>query len=480
MGPYNKPSIEILGDLINRDNPALKTSLTVDNVMLLKGPTVTTVNGRNTRVTLNGITGSGIVGKKEFFYDRMDIGQLFNGITVVFDAKGDAATVKDLLPALNAQYGVGLADADIANPNVALGNGYTPTPVTITISAACVAYTGKLDVAWTRTPVGVFPDSGPGSKVMLVGNLEDGGYFGRVSANEMLSSAELFNQILNVDNTDGSYPQPSEDMYWVKFAYKGKYLFFPSSVIAQTTWAGLYARGAVYGDETTGTFPPKDAPLRTQDAVVVFETASDTFGFRPRLATFADEDPAPAARSKDSEMGRLIWRTFKSSYSSGDWDELPTGTTTGQFDITTYFFWQNVRDSDVESVWVSGAGTSATSSVAKTRSSGWRPFLELIDLANVLFSITDVKSEVTGRVRAPVMQIDHARDEKMLVRVEDISFANSLGFERVRNYTVVSEPLLAANKIHATTDEIKINFVTEVTYSKKTRLESTNGELDGF
>lgn len=114
MGFYSSTALELLCRLIRRDNPQLAVPLDPNTVMVLSGPLTTGLgtSGRNTRVILNGRTGSGITGKKEFFYDRLNIGTFFNGITVVFEAEGSASTYADLLPSLNEQYGLGLT-ADV-------------------------------------------------------------------------------------------------------------------------------------------------------------------------------------------------------------------------------------------------------------------------------------------------------------------------------------------------------------------------------
>lgn len=484
MGLYSKPSLALLGELINRDNPGLKTTLTPDNFMLLNGPFVTGTNQRNTRVVINGITGSGLVGKKEFYYDRMNIGQLFNGITVVFKAEGSSATIGDLLPSLNEQYGLGLVKEDLANAAIKLGSGYEPTPVRLNIAALCPAYVGTLDIIWTRTPVGIFPDSGPGSKLMLVGDLENGGYFGRVSAEEMISAGSIFTQLLASDNDGNSTLAVTTNLFWIKFAYKGKYLFYPSLVLGNTTWKTLYSKGAVYGDDTTGKFPPADTPLKKQDTVVVFDSVDGAVGFTPRLPTFHAMDPAPGERVDSGELGQLLWRVFTGTYAKGDWDTLPTGTGEGLFEVATNVIWQNSRtttDADVTSqIWVTSPSGAATTSTPKTRVYAWRPFLQLVDLSNVLLAITDVIGRSTGRIVPPLLNIDMGRDPEMLIRVENIRGTYSIPFNRIYDYATTSEPQLAVSGINVSSTRLKITPTVKVTNSTRINLRETNGELDGF
>ena len=139
MGLYDRDSLSLLCRLIMRDNPQLAVAL--DPTKVLSGPFTSGLgtSGRNARITLNGRTGSGIVGKKEFFYDRINLGALFNGITVVFMAAGSAKTYADLLPALNEQYGITLQASDLANGTTKLPQAYTPTQVTLTIAATGIS-----------------------------------------------------------------------------------------------------------------------------------------------------------------------------------------------------------------------------------------------------------------------------------------------------------------------------------------------------
>ncbi len=69
MGLYNKPVIDIVYELINRDNPGLSIPLSSDNTLLLGGPYTTNLgaSGRNTRATFNAIVGKGYNGDLDVF-----------------------------------------------------------------------------------------------------------------------------------------------------------------------------------------------------------------------------------------------------------------------------------------------------------------------------------------------------------------------------------------------------------------------------
>lgn len=473
MGLYSKPSLALLGELINRDNPGLKTTLTPNNFMLLNGPFVTGTNQRNTRVVINGITGSGLVGKKEFYYDRINIGQLFNGITVFFDAKGGATTIADLLEPLNEQYGLSLTTSDVSNHTTALGYGYTPTPVAITIATNSVAFTGTLNVTWTRTPVGVFPESGPGSKLMLIGSLDEG-YFGKVPASEMVELSRLFDKTFS-DKT--SYRVNTTGMFWLKYAYKGRFLFFPSMNLGVTSWTKLYRAGSVYGESGTGKFPPAGETPVAQNRVVPYELPEGRFGFMAKLPTFALEDPAPAVRSPDGEMGRLMWRVFKGTYSKGDWDNLVSGGG-DTLDTSNMFVFQNLNDSG--RAWATSMGAVSTTSVTLTQDSAWRPFLVLTDIDDTAFPVEEINWATYGRIKPPILSINNERDPNIPLRVVEVNgtYLRTIS----KPLAVVSEinPVRAVEDIRAKSSLVPIKATLTVTKSSKINLSTTNGQLNGF
>lgn len=478
MGPYSYSSLALLCRQVTRDNPDLPYPLTPDNVLVLGGPYTTSLgtSGRNARVVLNGKSGAGFVGRREFFYDRLDIGKYFNGITVVFNAGGGSATYADLLPALNEQYGLGLQATDLANGATALTNGYTPTAVTLTIASTSPAFTGSLSVQWTRLPVGEYPDSGPGSKSMLMGTL-DAGYFGIVSASEMASGLDVFNAVLGDDSA--SVPTVNSNLFWLKFAYKGEYLFFPSVGLGNTTWKTLYDRGAVYGSDGTGAFPPDGSTPTAQNKVIAVDSPTGTVGFIPQLPTFALTDPIVGQRASDGELAMLLGRVFSGTYAKGDWDTL--NVTQPTLDTSTAFMFQTGAIADGSRVWVTSMSVVSSSSIPKTTTYAWRPFLRLYDLSNTVLALTDIKGTAEGRLRTPVLSIPESRDPNIPLRVENVSGTLLRTIKVPRLISAVSTPVVAVNNVKGRAPAGILRApVLNVVVSPRISLTGTNGDLDGF
>ncbi|QXO09596.1 hypothetical protein pEaSNUABM11_00172 [Erwinia phage pEa_SNUABM_11] len=477
MGPYSYSSLALLCRQVNRDNPDLPYPLSPDNIILLGGPYTTSLgtSGRNTRTILNGKSGAGFVGRREFFYDRLDIGKFFNGITVVFDAPGSSLAYADLLPALNEQYGLGLQATDISNGATKLTNGYTATAVTLTIATTSPAFTGSLSVQWTRLPVGLFPDSGPGTKSMLIGDMQ-AGYFGIVSGSEMASSLDVFNEILGDDSA--SSPLINSNLFWLKFAYKGEYLFFPSVNIGNTTWKALYDRGAVYGNDSTGVYPPAGSTLTPQNKIIAVDTSEGTVGFNPRVPTYAGEDWVTGVRSHTGELYLLLGRVFSGSYTAGDWDTLTATQPT--LDTTTAFMFLTASGVDGGSVWGTSMSVGSTTYIAKTRNYGWRPFLRLADISNVVFAVKDVKGVAVNRLRAPVLRIDNTIDPNMPVRVENVLGTLLRTIKKPYFTGVTVEPVTAPDDVHPSRPIKPFGVTVTSVFRNKTDLATTNGNLGEF
>lgn len=478
MGPYSYSSLMLLCRQVTRDNPNLPYPLSPDNILLLSGPFTTSLgsSGRNTRVVLNGKSGAGFVGRREFFYDRLDIGKYFNGITVVFDAAGSSKTYADLLPALNEQYGLGLQATDLSNGSTALTNGYTPTPVTLTIASTSPAFTGSLNVQWSRQPSGVYPNSGPGNKSMLIGDM-DAGYFGVVRADQMAAALDVFNAVLSGD--PASTPTVNQNLFWIKFAYKGQFLFFPSVQLGTTTWKSLYEHGAVYDSDDTGKFPPAGSTLTKQNRFIALDSPEGTVGFMPRLPTFSATDPIVAQRAQDGELYQLLGRLFTGSYTKGDWDTLTTTQPT--LDISTAFLFQTGASADGSNAWYTSMSVTSASGVAKTGTYAWRPFLRLFDLSTVTLAVTDIKGTAENMLRKPKLFIDQNRDPSIPVRVDGVRGTIDRTIKVPMQLTAESAPVYAPSAVKGRAPAGILRApLLQISVVPPVALRTTNGKLDGF
>lgn len=508
MGLYKHDSMDLLGQLIKRDNPGFKGELNKNTVLVLGGPYTSGLGatGRNTRIVLNGRTGSGVVGKKEFFYDRLNLGLTFTGITVVFNAKGDSTTVADLLPALNEQYGLGLTTSDITNGATKLGTGYSPTPVTLTIASNSVAYTGSLSVVWTRAPVGIYPESGPGSKVLLVGTLQEG-YFGLVSESELFAATDLISK-LNESGVDpkGTLVGAPATRHWYKFARDQKIFYLASYNHISIAWQDLYVRGCVYEtDEPEAKhYPQNGIKLPQKLAIKKIESGRDWYlsPCMPRLNDRGTWDYTAANQTPDptGDVARLFSKIASGGgYATAEWDVQ---------NVDASGFWQStVLTTDPRRAFgASMIGLNQNTYDTLTFLGGWRPMLELVDVSKVLLPIEEFIGEQSGALRKPLLTISSVTGD-ILLNLSDVSWEIQ-GALKKPLLTLDSQPLQSVKEMSwdSPTEARKplvamtvtpLERVAEISWHLplrapvmqitaeyklvvKTDLSTANGQLDGF
>lgn len=465
MGLYNKPALDLLGALINRDNPGVKTQLSSANIIVLGGPYTTSlgVSGRNSRIQVNGVAGSGINGKMEFFYDRLNLGDLFRNITVVFEGNGSSAKIKDLLPSLNAQYGLNLVPEDLANGETALDFAYTASPVTFTIAATSLAYRGTLTATWSRKPAGIYPDSGPGSKVMLQGDMSLG-YFGQVSQAELVSVDDLYAELFT-GKTTTAQPIRNAATYWLKFAVDGKIRYFPSrNIITGISWNEIKSLGHA---DATARFPQ-----------VLTNESGEQFFAQLRLPTISSTEITPGYRGDATgDVVRLFNKVHKQAYGTGEWDGLTT------LDLTSNF-WEWNRRADTGDVvgyqMPMNQSNTAITLYSLAAAGQWRPFLELVDGKLVLVPVRNIQAKLEVPVRSFPFTIISVIDSNMLQAMKNVT-ANLV---RVAPPPVLYRPtpnvFKAAQNFRAQNPIRSIAFSVSATYDTRINLATTDGELIGF
>ncbi|QVW55325.1 hypothetical protein pEaSNUABM29_00285 [Erwinia phage pEa_SNUABM_29] len=445
MGLYDSSSLNLLCQQVMRDNPGT-VGLSASTIIVLSAPSTSGLgsSGRNTRVTLNGLTGAGFVGKKEFFYDRINLGALFNGITVVFDAEGSSKTYADLLPSLNKQYGLSLQTDDLSNGTTKLPYGYTATQVTLNIAATSPAFTGALQVTWTRKPVGTYPESGPGSKVLLIGDLNEG-YFGLVSEAELFSPSQVLDSLnRNQDTPAGALSNYATDRYWYKFARDGKILYLANYVHITIKWQELYVRGAVYETDqpVDQQFPTDNVVVAQRPVIKKTENGRDWYlsPAMPRLSSESKWDYVAINQTPDStgDVARLFAKIVATGgYATGEWD--------GQTIVTGGFWFSTTSSNDpTKSFGSSMTGINQGMYDKATYTGGYRPMLELADLDKIAIPLEEFIGEPAGALRKPRFSINPDTGDVLLI-VSDISWEISGALDKPL-VEFVSQPPVAVQQ----------------------------------
>lgn len=109
---FTKLPRQILVDQINNDNTVNNAALTP--AMLTFGVPAAATGAspaRNTDLTLTAVAGSGYTGSVTVHYNRVDISTVPGTRSTTFP-KGTAANISDLVPSINAAYGINLQAED--------------------------------------------------------------------------------------------------------------------------------------------------------------------------------------------------------------------------------------------------------------------------------------------------------------------------------------------------------------------------------
>ncbi len=227
---------------------------------------------------------------------------------------------------------------------------------------------------------GYYPQSGPGNKIMIDGNI-DLGYFGTVSSAELFKSSEL---LLKTGLSFAGII--AENVEWLKFAYKGKFLFVAKQPVKTgISWDVLYEKGLVYGLEGFG-------PGKTVGTDQLKILDKEGFLFKVRLMRGANTDPFvfsttsySTSETIGSEWNDLLYRVSKKTTNPSlpKWEKFDNV----QLGVDYYSVVQELSTSG--HAFIRGGSSvdySTITGVSSTSSSfGWRPVLEVIDPKGYLF-----------------------------------------------------------------------------------------------
>ena len=249
----------------------------------------------------------------------------------------------------------------------------------------------------------IYPDSGPGTKVLQFGDTT-AGFFGEVTAAELIDGLALY-QFSGI--VGGSMDWPT-GLVWLKFFLDGKVLFIAKqNVIRGITWAAIYNAGAVYGVRGTGTYP--EATPVDQFKLLLVNEGATLWSLKLRSIRGMNVDPNSGNASffPGSEWDRLMlhiaapanggvapfWAQYTHSQLSAQ-NDLGTWVQETYAAVTTYGLYRG------------GSTTVAPgSALQKTSTNNWRPVLELIPPGDVALEPRDVDYNADGLIPPSMLQV---------------------------------------------------------------------------
>lgn len=215
-------------------------------------------------------------------------------------------------------------------------------------------------------------ETGPGPQILMPGSTGWLGFYGEVSASELITGDDLASQIGLTAGT----AQHSE-AGWLKFASEGKTLFVAKKTLRHSvSWDHIHAQGAVFG---------------TREIDLLEDT------YKVRLLTGADVDPTPVQRGHNpagtstSEWNRLIYNVHSGVHTRAD-NTTPPGTWPLYSDTDLVvdldagrgsYSWCQETDANIPSQRVNCGYTGVSNfnladASATNAYRGWRPVLELV------------------------------------------------------------------------------------------------------
>lgn len=216
MAIYNKQSIQLLCDLINASNPALVPPVSpaiirfsLPSVVVPVAPAI-----QNTKLTLFGIAAGPYIGKTDVTYRRIDLSKLMRGMTVQinrYSVNGASASsgavvfsIYNLLPHINAKYGLSLTTDDVTDGNITRGTtlegGFYTNTIVVTTKATSMGFIGSFTLKWKQAAQDI---STMISVVTLAGRAFPGGNVFDGSHRPVVNTASY-----GVDVTDVSLATP--------------------------------------------------------------------------------------------------------------------------------------------------------------------------------------------------------------------------------------------------------------------------------
>lgn len=154
MAIYSKAALELLVEMLNRDNPDLPFQLNSTDY-IYGVPTARTPvapDYRDTSITVTPKRSAPYIGAVSLTYRRINLGSLFSGIKISltrYQVPNVGITFSTLLPLFNEKYGMNLTMADVVDRTWGTANGgFSGTAQAIAAQATSLFCTGSMSVYW--------------------------------------------------------------------------------------------------------------------------------------------------------------------------------------------------------------------------------------------------------------------------------------------------------------------------------------------
>jgi hypothetical protein len=476
MGFYNGTAMELLCQQVVRDNPAMAGKITPDTVAVNGSAVARTANGRNSQITFVGIPGKGFLGELTLSYDRINL-QTFTGtLYLPVEVSAGVTTYADALPDINEQLGLNLTRADLNAPDTVLTGGITFTSLSLAIAATSPLYTSSLRISWRRAAVGVYPDSGPGTQELRVGD-EQLGYFGVVSGGLMPTSQQVVNGALSGSGiTPPTIAAPTAPD-WLKFFYKGKVLFIPKTNMTGTTWDNYYKAGSAYGtgDPNAVLNPSTDKVVTEQDKIFSFVQNNKGYYFHHRLPRGSEtlyQNPGSGSVTLGEDYALV------SKLNGGEW-----GTESGIALFGNYWMSQHRIAGDNNAGYFcifNFLGQGFAGQTLKSTAYNYVPILELINPNDVLLPIADMDARLAVVASPATVMIEPMVTELAPISLTEVATLSLTPATAVARNEDSLTPLAPEEESYTLRLTPVVATTTVKVPASKTDLAVTNGTLGGF
>ena len=141
---FSKVSKQILIDQINTDNSTALTDQIIGFALPVAGAEG---DPKNTSLVVNALPGSGYTGNVTVTYNRVALSAFVGSKDLTFQ-KGDATTLKDLIPEINTLLGFNLQDDDYVDAAIPTftGEPNEEHDVILAANADSLAYIGSITI----------------------------------------------------------------------------------------------------------------------------------------------------------------------------------------------------------------------------------------------------------------------------------------------------------------------------------------------